>query len=116
MNTRIKELRDHLHMNQTEFGARLNLSRSTIAGYETGSRKPIPALITSICREFNVSRAWLEAGVKPMFVEAEESDMEIVTRMMEGQSDNKKKLMRILADMPDELLDKFIEYLESKAK
>ena len=31
-----------------------------------------------------------------------------------GNAENKKKLMRILADMPDELLDKMLEYLESK--
>lgn len=115
MNTRIRQLREHFKMNQEEFGAKIGVKRSTITNYEAGSRIPLDTVIASICREFNVSRAWLEEGIEPMLVEAKEDDLQIILRTMEGQSENKKKLMRILADMPDELLDKMIEYLESVA-
>lgn len=115
MKNRIKAIRDHFNLNQEEFGERIGVKRSTITNYETGSRVPLDTVIVSICKEFGVSRAWLESGVEPMFVEAEDEDLKRITRAMEGTSANKKKLMRILADMPDELLDKFMEYLESKA-
>lgn len=113
MNNRIKQLRDQLSMNQEAFGSRLGISGAAISLLESGKRNITEKVVISICREFNVSRAWLEDGIEPMFAEAAEDDIQVVLRAMEGQSEAKKKLMRILADMPDELLDKMIEYLES---
>lgn len=65
MNNRIKELRKSLGLNQTEFGARIGIKQTTVAGYENG-RAPLDTVVTSICREFNVNRLWLETGEGPM--------------------------------------------------
>lgn len=113
MNNRIKELRKHLNMNQTDFGARIGVKQTTIAGYENGLRVPLDTVISSICREFGVDENWLRTGEGEMFANAR-TDFELVTRVMAGCGENKKRLMRILAEMPDELLDKMIEYLETK--
>lgn len=111
---RIKVLRKDLKITQDAFAARINLSRNYITQMELGNRVPAQRTIADICREFNVSEAWLTDGVEPMYMEAEDSDWEMITRIMAGASENKKKLMRILADMPDELLDKMVDYLEAK--
>lgn len=113
---RIKELRRTLNLNQTEFGAKVGLKQTSIAGYETGARMPLDTVIIAICREFNVSETWLRTGEGEMFRTQDETDAELVTRAMRGESENKKKLIRLIADMPDELLDKMMEYLESKMK
>lgn len=115
MGERIRELRKALGMNQTEFGSRIGLKQTSIAGYESGARTPLDAVITSICREFNVNETWLRTGEGDMFNE-DDAGVDLVTRAMMGQSENKKRLLRIIADMPDELLDKMMEYLESKKK
>lgn len=115
MNERIKMLRKALGMNQEEFGNRIKVQRTTICGYETGNRTPLDATIASICREFNVNEVWLRTGEGDMFVE-DDVGINLVTRAMMGQSENKKLLLHIIADMPDDLLDKMMEYLESKAK
>lgn len=115
MNARIKELRKQLDMNQTEFGARIGVKQTTIAGYENGLRTPLDTVVTSICKEFGVSEWWLRNGEGEMFAEVED-DFELVTRAMAGCSEGKKKLMRIIAGMPDELLDKVIEYFENSHK
>ena len=115
MKDRIKELRKKLGLNQTEFGMKLGLKQASIAGYECGVRTPIDAVITSICREFNVNETWLRTGDGDMFNE-DDAGVELVTRAMLGQSENKKQLLRIIADMPDDLLDKMLDYLESKKK
>lgn len=115
MGNRIRELRKKLGMNQTEFGARIGLKQTSIAGYENGSRNPLDSIIISICREFNVNETWLRTGEGSMFNEAD-SGIDLVTRAMLGQSENKKKLLRLISDMPDDLLDKMMEYLESKKK
>ena len=111
---RIKELRKDMNMTQEAFASRINLSRNYITLMEAGSRVPPIRTISDICRAFGVSQAWLEEGIEPKYMDQDESDIDMINRIMEGQSENKKKLMRILADMPDELLDKMLEYLEGK--
>lgn len=66
MNERIRELRKSLGLNQTEFGARIGVKQGSVAGYESGIRTPLDTVVTSICREFNVNRLWLETGEGPM--------------------------------------------------
>lgn len=67
MDKRLKELRHVLRISQTDFGKRIGLKQSSIAGYETGMRKPLNAVISSICKEFNVNEQWLRTGNGPMF-------------------------------------------------
>lgn len=62
LNERIKQLRKDLKLTQTEFGNRLGIKQTTVAGYETGGRVPIDAVISLICREFNVNEEWLRTG------------------------------------------------------
>lgn len=69
MKNRIKQLRNELHLNQTEFGAKIGVKQGTIAGYENGSRKPMDAVISAICKEWNVSEEWLRNGTGEMFVD-----------------------------------------------
>ena len=66
MQSRIKLLRKTLGLNQAEFGGRLGVASSTIAGYEGGYREVSEAMIRSICREFAVSETWLRTGAGEM--------------------------------------------------
>ncbi|MBQ7826543.1 MAG: helix-turn-helix transcriptional regulator [Clostridia bacterium] len=113
MQNRIKELRQYLGLNQTEFGARIGIKQTTVAGYENG-RTPLDTVVSSICREFGVSRLWLEHGEGPMLSPQADNDIAIITRAMEGQSEAKKRLIRLIAEMPDDLLDAMIAYMEGK--
>ena len=78
MNERIKQLRKTLKLTQAEFGERLGVASNTITTYETSVRTPSAAVITSICREFNVNENWLLTGEGSMFNEL--SDDELVAR------------------------------------
>lgn len=68
MNERIKELRKALQLNQTEFGSRIGVKQTTVAGYENGTRVPLDAVISSICREFDVNEDWLRNGEGEMLI------------------------------------------------
>lgn len=83
MKTRIKELRKSLKLTQNEFGSRIGVASNTITSYETGTREPSNSVLTSICREFNVNREWLETGVGDMFEEL--STQELAARIV-GQA------------------------------
>lgn len=74
MNERIKQLRKHLGLNQTEFGARIGVKQTTIAGYERGASTPLDAVVSAICREFNVSERWLREGEGEMFLPQDDAD------------------------------------------
>lgn len=67
MHTRIKALRNALGLNQTDFGAAVGVKQTTVAGYENGTRTPIDAVVSAICREFNVNETWLRTGEGEMF-------------------------------------------------
>ena len=67
MNERIKKLRKHLGLNQTDFGAKIGIKQTSIANYESGTRVPLDTVVASICREFGVSEQWLRTGTGEMF-------------------------------------------------
>ena len=65
---RIKELRkNHLHMNQSDFGSPLGLGQSTIGGYENNFRGVSDATVAAICREYGVREEWLREGTGEIF-------------------------------------------------
>lgn len=74
MKERIRQLRKELGLNQTDFGERIGVKQGSVAGYESGARTPIDAVITSICREFDVNEDWLRTGEGEMFKERSLSD------------------------------------------
>lgn len=67
MDERIKAIRKALGLTQQEFADRLGIQRSTIAQYETGRNNPSDAVISLICREYNVDEVWLRTGEGEMF-------------------------------------------------
>lgn len=67
MKDRIRLLRKELGLNQTDFGERIGVKQAAIAGYESGIRTPLDAVVTSICREFDVNEDWLRNGTGEMF-------------------------------------------------
>ena len=68
MNERIKKLRDILCLSQDDFGDRIGITGSAVSHLEQGRRNITNQVITSICREFNVSEKWLRYGEGEIFV------------------------------------------------
>ena len=50
------------------------MKRNTIANYEIGRNEPIDAVVSLICKEFNVSEEWLRTGTGEMFKPLPEED------------------------------------------
>lgn len=67
MNERIRLLRKELGLNQSDFGNKIGVKQGTVAGYESGARTPLDAVVSSICREFDVNEEWLRTGEGAMF-------------------------------------------------
>ena len=67
VGSRIKELRNFLDLTQQKFADRLGIQRGIIGKYEVDVSAPSDAVISLICREFNVREAWLRDGTGEMF-------------------------------------------------
>lgn len=113
MHNRIKELRKHLGLNQTEFGAKIGVKQTTIAGYENG-RAPLDTVISSICREFNVNENWLRTGEGAMLRERSRNDelAAFFGDLLKSEPDFRHRLISVLSRLS---VDEW-ELLEKKAR
>ena len=123
MKDRIKEVRKALGLSQTEFGERVGVKQTTIAGYETGAKNPMDAVITSICREFDVNESWLRNGEGEMFIELtrDQEIADFVGTVLQGENDSfKRRFVAMLAKLDESdwafLEAKAIELVDGKQK
>lgn len=121
MNNRIRQLRKGLNLTQTEFGAKIGVKQTSIAGYEKGTRVPLDTVVSSICKEFGVNETWLRTGEGEMFI-PQTRDEEIAAFMgdiLQDKPDFRQKFIAILARMtPEEwaILEKKVLELADEIK
>ena len=120
MNERLKKLRKELDMTQQEFADRIGISRGNIGAYEVGKNAISNAVISLICREFNVNEKWLRFGDGEMFIELSRSDeiAQFVGQLMTEEEDSfKKRLVSGLAALDDngwKVLENFLDSIQIK--
>ena len=107
VNTRIIELRKNLNLTQDEFAKKIGLSRNFIWMIEKGDRIPSDRTISDICRTFGVDEIWLRDGIGEPFREKsdEEQIAEVLGGVLAGSEQSKARLIRAVANLPDELTD-----------
>ena len=121
MNERIRQLRNSLKLSQAEFGAKISLSQNYIWMIEKGERTPSDRTISDICREFNVSLAWLEDGIGEMYVQrsANEELALLVSNIMSDADDSfRKRFISLLMALPPEKwseIENFVKKLNGDA-
>lgn len=75
MKDRIKYLRkDLLKMTLEQFGAKIGMKKNSLSQVENGINSVTDQVVLAICREFNVSEAWLRTGEGEPFVKKSRSD------------------------------------------
>lgn len=123
MKERIKQVRSFLKMNQTEFGERVGVKQTTVAGYESGIRIPSDAVVLSICREFNISESWLRTGEGEMLDQADpDTELAKIFGQIAGSDDDLIKAIiksYWLLDDKDKaavhkLVDRFLDEMNKK--
>lgn len=105
MGERIKQLRKALGLTQKEFGERLGVKPNTVGTYEIGRNEPIDAVVSLICREFNVNEDWLRTGKGAMFAPQSREDAiaAAVRKIASGRSEDfKRRFVTALAGLSEE--------------
>lgn len=116
MNKRIKEVRtDIAKMNQTDFGKKIELTRSAICKIESGENNPSDQTIRLICNSFNVNENWLRTGEgeRTFGIDRENQLMAWAGSMLKEENDSfKRRFVRMLMELSEDDW----KFLEEKAK
>lgn len=117
LGERIKFVRKELGLNQSDFGRKISISQSTIAGYESGTRAQPDAILKLICTTYNVDYKWLKYGngygpfVQPQNIEKQ------IDQLMPQQSKIAKIIMaEACRVLDDHAWEKFGEMIRAVAQ
>lgn len=117
LKDRIKFIRTSKNLSQDEFGRIINLSRSQIAGYETGAKNVTDRAINDICREFKINEEWLRTGEGEIEAKmtSDEEFAFLVGAFGAESDDYKKRIIKAMLEIQSkddwELIASFVERL-----
>lgn len=112
-NERVKEVRKTLGLTLEKFGDRLGIKKAAVSKIEKGENSLTDANIKAICREFSVDYMWLTTGEGEMFVETDDDFFERIDRIMAGENESRKNMIKTLlyaSDADIEAFDRLVDY------
>lgn len=115
-NERVKEVRKTLGLTLEKFGDRLGIKKAAVSKIEKGENSLTDANIKAICREFSVDYIWLTTGEGEMFVETDDDFFERIDRIMVGENETRKNMIKMLLYASDDdirAFDKLVDYYVS---
>jgi len=121
MKDRIRRIRKELNLTQQEFADRIGIERGIVANYEIGRNEPTDAVISLICRGFDVNEEWLRTGEGDMFIElTRDEKLASFFGSVQFSEDKsfKKRFLFVLAALDEsewEQLEKTVNMLYSKS-
>lgn len=110
---RIKDVRNSLGLTLEKFGEKLGVTKTAISRLEKGERSLTEQMAKSICREFSVDYMWLTTGEGEMFVETDDDFFERIDRIMAGENETRKNMIKMLLYASDddiEAFDRLVDY------
>ncbi len=110
---RIKDVRNSLGLTLEKFGEKLGVTKTAISRLEKGERSLTEQMTKSICREFSVDYMWLTTGEGEMFVESDDDFFERIDRIMVGENESRKNMIKTLlyaSDADIEAFDRLVDY------
>ena len=118
MNERIKALRKRLGLTQQAFADRLKIARGNIGAYEVGKNAPSDAVISLICKEFNVNEIWLrtgEGGDDNLFTKVNEEDRFSINLGKLSRTENQmaRNMLNAIAEADPEKLKHIEEFMKA---
>lgn len=112
-NERVKEVRKTLGLTLEKFGDRLGIKKAAVSKIEKGENSLTDANIKAICREFSVDYMWLTTGAGEMFVGTDDDFFERIDRIMAGENETRKNMIKMLLYASDDdikAFDRLVDY------
>lgn len=105
---RVREVRKNLGLTLEKFGEKLGVGKTAISKIERNERGLTEQMTKSICREFNVDYIWLTTGEGDnIFVDTDDDFLERIDRIMAGENDARKSMIKTLANASDDDIQTF---------
>lgn len=108
---RVKEVRKTLGFTLEKFGEKLGVTKQTVSRIENGINNLTDQMTKAICREYGVDYMWLTTGEGEMFVDTDDDLLASIDRIMAGENEFHKKLLRWCATS---LSDEELAFLEKQ--
>ena len=104
--------------NRSKFAREVGITPAYAAQIYSGERIPSDRTVADISRECGVDRIWLETGTGEPFREKsdEEQIAKVLGGVLAGSEQSKARLIRAVANLPDELTDAAIEIVRQIAE
>lgn len=112
---RVKEIRKALGLTLEKFGEKVGVTKQTVSRIENGVNNLTEQMTKAICREFSVDYIWLTSGDGEMFVESDDDFFERIDRIMAGENDARKNMIKALLYASDEDVEAFQRLIDSVA-
>lgn len=117
INDRVKTLRKELGLTLEKFGEHLGVKKSTLSNIENNRYGVTEQMIKLIIREFNVDYEWLVNGEGEMFLDADDTILEKIDRIMVGENEFAKNVFKAFTKLEQsewEVLEKIIKNIEKE--
>lgn len=115
MNSRIRQIRKHYNISQTEFGRRIGVTLGVIKNLEQGKTQLTSPLFELLCKAYHVNPEWLHTGEGEMLIPDEmrklsvlkqeyglsDIDADIIMRYLNLPDNEKAIFMNVLKKMVD---------------
>lgn len=112
---RIKELRKHLKLSQTDFATKIGVTRGVIANIEAGLVEIKDYVLKLICSVFNVNEEWILTGAGEMFAKSKQTMLDdLVTA--HGLTEKETAIVSAFLDLSPAGRSAIIEYVEKAAR
>ena len=106
---RLKTIRKALDLNQTAFGARINLSQTTIGQYEKETRPITERVISQLVAEYNINEEYLRHGTGEMFV-SHRADLVTELAAKLQLTSREQQLLLAYSTFPVDKRENFLEF------
>lgn len=110
---RVREVRKALGLTLDKFGECIGIKKSTLSLIENGKNNLTEANIKAICREFSVDYIWLTTGEGEMFVDSDNDFLEKIDRIMTGENDARKNMIKTLVNASDDDIQLLCRLIDS---
>lgn len=117
INERIAEVVRASGLTKTAFARKIHIAQPSLSQMCSGRSGASDQTISTICREFGVSEVWLRTGAGEPYADRTRSEeLAAIFEQVEIGDNEKAKLIRAMARMPDEAFPAFVKFLEGLHK
>lgn len=110
---RVKEIRKALGLTLEKFGEKVGVGKTAISKIEKGERGLTEQMTKSICREYGVDYIFLTTGEGEMFVDSDDDFTEKIDRIMAGENDARKNMIKTLVNASDDDIQVLCRLIDS---